>query len=266
MSNVGTQDWQLSVVSAQIELASVAGGTGTATVALPPNAETLVIKGKNVGGIPAATVTGVTTGIIYSTVTETVTNGSTVNFTIYVDVSPSLDASLTISLGPIPSGHWYAYSDNAVHVTTDYVLYHLVSNPAQNPNAGIMAMAEDPNTLAQYLQVDLEGNLNVSGPTLAAVVSTFGTILAAPASGAFYIYGWWFTGFTTAAVEVALESPTATILDSTVIPIQAANAYTQYNCQFVNPIRVTGAIVLGAPVGGPYSNLLRAGVRYRTGL
>lgn len=115
---VDTPDYQRGVVSAQAQLASVAGGTGVTVCGIPPNAETLIVTTASVGALQAPTCQGVTTGVFYAG--GRTTNGSNGGVaTWFFDVSNSVDTQVTIAWNINPVSAWYVYSDAGVHLVMD---------------------------------------------------------------------------------------------------------------------------------------------------
>lgn len=115
---VDTPDYQRGVVSAQVALATVAGGVGVETVGVPPNAETLVITFSD-NNIPGLTALGLTTGTQYPVVPVHTQTGIGDPAVYYCDVSSVLDAQVRITPLNVPAHSWTIYADSGVHIVAD---------------------------------------------------------------------------------------------------------------------------------------------------
>lgn len=118
-STIDTPDNQRGVVSAQLKLATVAGGTTTATVTVPPNTETLIVIGDPPGVGALASCRGVTTGIYYLGTTISNPTLASADVITFFDVTSVIDQQVTIAWDTAPASTWYVYSDAGVHLAVD---------------------------------------------------------------------------------------------------------------------------------------------------
>jgi hypothetical protein len=114
-----TPDYQRGTVNAQVPLAAVASGTLTTVVAIPPNAETIVVTGQTGSLKPTLNVFGVTTNIVYPVVPVAPVTTAGGWSTWWVDATQCLDQELSITIGPGAISEWYVYADAGVHLTAD---------------------------------------------------------------------------------------------------------------------------------------------------
>ena len=177
--SIGTPDFTRGVVSAQKLLATTSAGTSTATVGIPPNAETLVVAVPLPPIGPKAVCQGTTTGFDYPGLSVP-SQYSTPSHAIFLfDISAAVDAEATVTLQFSPSRTWYVFSDQGVRITAD--ASKLTSRLGQQhitPGA--------PSTLAgDHPPVELQ-SISFFGITATT------TILAAPGAGQRYrIFSAW---------------------------------------------------------------------------
>lgn len=116
---VDTPDYQRGVVNAQKLLEYVFPPAASATVGVPPNAETLIIVYPV--GLPyqGVSVLGASTGIPYPTVINSETNNSLPGNTAWCDVSAAVDSEVTITINGWTGDSWWVYADSGVHVMVD---------------------------------------------------------------------------------------------------------------------------------------------------
>lgn len=119
MPNVDTPDYQRGIVNAQALLAATPSGTGSATVAIPPNTETLVVIVPNANAGTGIFCTGTTTGIQYSGIKSASEPLVANTPTWFFDVSTAVDPTVTVSLTITPTATWYVYADAGTHITAD---------------------------------------------------------------------------------------------------------------------------------------------------
>ena len=167
MSNqiVGSPDWQRGVVTSQKLLSTQAATSLTATVFLPPNAETLVIVTSGpIGGAQTLTITGVTSAQVYPWQIQFIFSGGQAYAYYYADVSSSVDSSVTITFAQAAAFSWYVYSDQAAHVSFDPNLGLVVQEQNIGPSGwGIPAMGYD-GTNMHFVETDTTGKLVISNP------------------------------------------------------------------------------------------------------
>jgi hypothetical protein len=113
------------------------------------------------------------------------------------------------------------------------------------------------------LSTDVNGRLIPLVPNSVATATAVGALLAAPSSGANYIFGWWAAVQVTGAVEVALEAG-GVIIDSVVFPL-VSGVYENYASPPLGGYRTTAALTIVVATGGPLTSVIRFGVRYAPG-
>lgn len=205
-----TPDYQVGVVSAQAVLANVNGGTGTVTVTVPANVETIAVLWESFPAGVAFACTGVTSGLNYPGATLQAPGGGGVSFTTYFDVTNAVDAQVTIASSTVPTQPWHVYADNAVHVVTDPALNLSAAPVGGATPSGALLVGGTDGTHLQALSTDRHGREYVipSAPSLIgtdhpAVEVQYGSVggiaattvvLAAPGAGIryrlFFVHAW----------------------------------------------------------------------------
>jgi len=184
----GTPDWQRGVFSPQKLVASVPINTGEVTVNMPANTEALLIIG---AGAYVSSVTGTTTNKTYTFIYPT--NDNT-GFAI-VFVSPAVDPAVKIMLELAPAPEWYVVADAGVRTVVDAVLASAVAGASGGgvaPAGAVLVAGSSPSFGggdAYVLETDDNGRLVPLVPTAAIRISAAGEVLAAQASGAWYLFG-----------------------------------------------------------------------------
>lgn len=193
---VDTPDGQYGTVSPQTLLGTFA--TASATVTLPPNAESLLIFTAGVVSRLLLTVVGVTSGVDYRWSAMPLGPGGDTNPVYVVSVIPAVDSQVTITWAA-GVGTWFAVADSAIRQTLDQYLSQLTQFIGSvTGNYGLLALGSD-GTDARALLTDTLGRLITSpaagAPTVPnasvqlAVTGTPANILAAPGSGNNYLFG-----------------------------------------------------------------------------
>lgn len=192
MTNIGTPDWQRGVVTAGKMLASVPAGTGSITVELPPNACTLVVMIPS-GSLPnGVDCVGGTTGMYYPG-TEMVNAADATAGAMYAfTVSPETDPSVGVQMAPAPTVEWYVYAGNEVTVVSIAEIAKVTAYEGQTGrNHGITVLGNDGSE-ATLISTDSNGRIIPMVPTESVDVTLTGasdSLLAAPASGRWYLFG-----------------------------------------------------------------------------
>ena len=202
---IGTPDWQRGVVDASKLLATVAAGTDSQVVGIPPNAKTLVVCFSH-GDTPVSIeVVGDTTGIVYPGAPIPSLNIASTDVQYAFPVSSSLDDQVTVNLTGTISYSWYVYAHSGTSVVTDANL------------------ATPPVPTESVLKVAMSG--------------TSVSVLAAPTTGANYLFGCEVFGEVANDGGLTLYTPTKTI---TVVGIAGAGVTTSINLE---RMRVTDEVL-----------------------
>ena len=189
--NVGTPDWQRGVISAQHLLATVAGGTDTVTVGVPPNAETIIVLAQT-ALLGTFSAVGVTSGFNYPFgVSKNALADSDQANTFFVNVANCVDDQLVISFSSISGTDWYVYADQAAHVTFDPFVGSAIYFPGNTPRYNGMLILGSDGTVTTAMETDSNGRQIPLVPTLSsglvAVSANPTAVIAAPTSGAWYL-------------------------------------------------------------------------------
>ena len=189
--NVGTPDWQRGVVSAQKLLGTFPSGSGTETVGIPPNAESLMILSTDPELTNWVTVKGVTSNEPYPTYAIPMDIGGGYYSRFISVVSNALDTEVLITWGVDPLGPWSVICD----ATSRFVLDGSVSavtgrDGGSSPTSGLMVAGWD-GTKSHILNTDSNGLLLTRplAPTNFVTAVASGEILPALVSGAYYLFG-----------------------------------------------------------------------------
>ena len=194
-SNTGTPDWQRGVNSAQRLLNTVGGGSQLQQVAVPPNAQTIIVLASATPGLGTFEAAGVTTSFLYP-VSQSIFKPGTEEFGAYfINVANCIDTEITCTFSHAPGNTWYIYADQGVHINFDPFVANLLQLVGSPPGLyGALALGSD-GTDARPLSTNINGRLIPLVPTLSSGnvgVPSPGTtypVLAAPASGAWYLFG-----------------------------------------------------------------------------
>lgn len=191
--NVGTPDWQRGIATPQKLLAAVAGGTGSVIVAVPPNAESLVVFAVGAPGLGTLSAYGEPSNIFYPIQESFSVHGGNSSGQYFINVSGQVDTEVLFGWSIAPGSTWYVYSDQAPHISFDPNVGQLVQERDSLLGLwGVLALGSD--TVNQHvIETDSHGRLIPLVPTLttgAVVMTTSPTqLVAAPASGAWYLFG-----------------------------------------------------------------------------
>lgn len=188
MSIIDTPDWQNGVVSAQSLLATVAAGTKTTTVTLPPNITTLAVYGFDIGQeANVVECLGVTSGFKYPGTTRRSPPDVNAENAVFFVVSQPLDAQVTISLSVNASQAWWVVSMTGVNVVDVPAVSGVVVGPGAASPPLLLQVGGTDGTDARTLLVDPSGRQIVTpvaaNTTITGSVANGTTILAAPAAG-----------------------------------------------------------------------------------
>lgn len=115
MAGLDTPDNTRGIISAQILLGSFDGTVATATVGVPPSAETIVVVCGEGGSLAGVDGRGVQSGTGYLGVSSTNADGSGSSTVWYLDVSSVVDQAVEITVANTFERTWYVYADAAAH-------------------------------------------------------------------------------------------------------------------------------------------------------
>jgi len=165
-----TPDGQLGVVNAQLQLATVAGGTRTCEVGIPPNAESLIVMAPSTTSVGSCFVQGVTTGLLYPGILQTPQPAFGEQQVWVFDVSSVTDAQVFVEFNVAPTEEWYVYADAGVHIVAD-------TSKLTDLRGVTYAVPSVPNTAAgDHPPTELSSYVNNG-------VATGTVIIAAPGAG-----------------------------------------------------------------------------------
>lgn len=191
---VGTPDWQRGVVSPQKVIGAFVSGNPTETVGVPPNTETIWIIADNVSAIPVSHVVGVQSGVYYPVSAMPLVAGGG-DIPIYVvPIAAALDSQVTIVWGANP-GAWWVVADASVRQFIDTTLAGLITTGGGQANSTGFMVYGEYNGFAEPLATDSGGHLIPLVPTASSGVVTANSfsvatqVIAAPGSGALYLFG-----------------------------------------------------------------------------
>lgn len=246
MSLIDTPDWQNSVVSAQVLLATVPVHTLSAVVNLPPNVTTIMILSNAIGPTTEPiTCTGSTSGRRYPGVIRVTAAAVGGGGTAFFTVSPVVDATVTIAFNADPVTVWYVIGLNGLDIVDVPSLTSVVA-PETNvkPAYGVMMGGSDGTDL-RFMSTDVNGRQIPLVPTTASGVIVVGTaattIIPAPGTGANYLFGVNLTNFNAQFCTVSANGLAVAYLTA------AANATVTDQ---LNGLRVTTAVTaIGSGVG-----------------
>jgi hypothetical protein len=188
---VDTPDGQYGTVSPQLLLGTFANTSLVEVIALPPNAETLLLFSVGGTNMTVKSIFGVTTGQNYN-VSQLPGVSPTVESGVFVtSVMPTADAQVTVTWTGGGLGNWYAVADSAVRQYFDETIAQVIGLVGGGAPSSALLVAGEYSGGLQPLQVAPNGGLLPFVPT-ATVQTTVGggllTILPAPTSGGNYIF------------------------------------------------------------------------------
>ena len=175
--NYGSPDWQRGVYSAQKLLATVAGGTRTASVTVPPNAETIVVSIPGGAGAYRLSLQGQTSLTEYPGIQAIQQTNIPITPMWFFDVSQCLDPIVEVIFTIAPATTWYVYADAGIHLTADITKIANASGieyviPTLPDTAG----SDHPATELQLINATFAAN---------------GVLLASPGGGKRYrVFAW----------------------------------------------------------------------------
>ena len=123
---VGTPDNQRGIITPGKLLATVAAGTATVTVAIPPNGVNLLIATEGSSPPAVFSIVGVTTGFKYPTSFMPGDTGYTYDTFIVCSIFSQLDLEVVITFGVAPVTPWYVVASASV----EKVIIANMPNPA----------------------------------------------------------------------------------------------------------------------------------------
>lgn len=116
MSFTDSPDYSRGIVAAQVLLATVAAGTLTADVVLPPAVTALWIYGGQTLILNLPTVVGDSTGLAYPVNNFTTGSAAGTYGPSIALVNPVLDGAVTVTVIDPPGADWYVIGDTSVRV------------------------------------------------------------------------------------------------------------------------------------------------------
>jgi hypothetical protein len=138
---IDTPDYQRGVISAQKLLATVAAGTASVTVGIPPNAETLIVTAADIADGGTIYAEGTSTLYKYSGVRLPSQPHMTAAVTWVFDVSNPMDEQVDVVFTDAPGMTWFVYADAAVHVIAD-------ASTLKDTHGSVYAVPAVPSTVA----------------------------------------------------------------------------------------------------------------------
>ena len=186
--NTGTPDWQRGVNSAQRLLNTVGGGSQLQQVAVPPNAQTIIVLASATPGLGTFEAAGVTTSFLYP-VSQSIFKPGTEEFGAYfINVANCIDTEITCTFSHAPGNSWYIYADQGVHINFDPFVANLLQLVGSPPGLyGALALGSD-GTDARALATDTNGVVLPLSPTKVVNWSAAGTILPQLVTGHYHLY------------------------------------------------------------------------------
>lgn len=190
---VGAPDWQRGVVSAGKLLGKFAGPQTFVTVAIPPNAENIVVIGDLLAdGLPIQ-ASGVTSTASYPVIEVNTSTPTYTSLLWIIPVSSAIDSQLTIEFQSFTSGNYYVASDVGGDLFTAGLLSQIAQYNGNGINTyGVLAFG-DSLGYGKPIALDVAGRVipmvptSWQGPTALALTNT--QLIAAPASGSLYLFG-----------------------------------------------------------------------------
>lgn len=146
MTQADTPDYQRGVISAQKLLGTIPIGGLTATVGVPPNAETIVVMVTGQSPTAGAYAEGFTTGMIYPVGTVVTTVGTESTVVTWIDVSAAVDDQVTVHLDDTATDVAYIYSDSAVHTVNDPIITSVLQGVMNKSHNALWTMGSAPPT------------------------------------------------------------------------------------------------------------------------
>lgn len=205
-------DGQNAIVTSQVLLATLSGGTRTATVTPPVNTETLIVLASNASTSSPLEVLGNTSAVQYPGVLVPSRLGLSQIQVYYFEICPAIDASYVVAWTTAPSSSWSIISDAGIRAPVDPSLALAISQQGKGVNEYGFPVFGSDNGTATPIEVDANGRLIPLVPTSSSglvVATTAGvTLEAAPGTGHNYLFGVDVEGLT--AVDVLTLSTVAT--------------------------------------------------------
>ncbi len=215
-ANIGTPDFQRSVVAARKVLATVAANVNAVTVNVPPNGVTICVVVHDVPSGANLTVSGVTTGFVYPIADGSIPVSGDVYYVYYVSPAVVIDSSISVVFSAAPTSEWYVYSDIESHVSFDPSVSRAISVVGNGLSSSAIAVSGSDGSNMRLVATDSNGRLIPMVPTsTASIVMAAGIeqILAAPTSGAWYLFRFEvYPSGIYAAGEVQLVSGSGTLI------------------------------------------------------
>lgn len=236
------------------------GAVISGTVDIPSNAQSLIIFSKGAStAYQLETIIGGTTGFpYYFGAMDFPTSGPYTSMYVAV-ATPGVDASVTLTWDGIPADGWVVVADTGVRAVLDQSLYALAAvNGVADSGAGVAILGQSGGKNYE-LETDDNGRLIPLVPTAASSIVGAGTLLAAPSSGANYLFGWDFYSESAALDDAATLEVGGTIIAYSRIS-EAGATQTGIDHIQLDGFRTTAAVTIVGAANGAASAL-----RYTTG-
>lgn len=169
---IDTPDYQRGVVSAQVQLGTIAAGNLEISTGVPPNTETLVVLAQANSGPNPATVVGNSSSVGYPGKSVTQTVGGETWTTTFIDVSTVVDQAVTVTISYATGVKSWVYSDAGAHIMLDV-------SQASNQKGQQYVIPSIPSTIATD-----HPPTEVQWKSVATAVNA--TLLPAPGAGLRY--------------------------------------------------------------------------------
>jgi hypothetical protein len=243
---VGTPDWQNGVISGQSLIGTVPDLSSGGNYNLPPNCESIILACSAFTAGTVVTVIGRTSLINYPVNPIATFNGA-LNFLAYVPVDSSIDSQITVDLSKPAISPVYIVSDQGIRNVVDLVLAQSIGTPgAAAPGTALQVAGSDGTDLRTFA-TDPNGRLVPLMATKGVKVGATGTVLAAPSSGHWALFGWSIGANSTAPCEVDLEATDVGVID--VFLINTVASYVDYSSPPLGPVYTADAVTLNVAAG-----------------
>lgn len=191
-ANIGAPDWQRATLGAGKLLATVAATQNETQVVIPPNTATLCVALPTAFTPTDVIVTGVTTGLQYPGVLRPHQSNLGTDSLYMFTILAALDEDVTVYVSPLPGSRWYVYAYPQTAVV-DVPLLSTVLGYVQSsdPQNGLVVVGYDGASY-RALSTDTNGRQIPLVPTIGlgeSVGAGYSQLLAAPSSGAWYLFG-----------------------------------------------------------------------------
>lgn len=251
MSNlIDVPDYQQGIYSPQTLLVSVAGAQASVTVPIPINATTLwVLAPHDAALVSSLTVQGVASSEQFPAYKIPAYEASIVTEYI-VPINSANSPTVSITWSNAPTGPWYVVADTSSRFQIEAGMATLIVPPGTTaPPSGLQIGGTDGTNL-RAMSTDTHGRQVPLVPTnttgFVQITANPTTILAAPGSGANYLFGWTLSNDAAGtAQQIDLDSPAGTTLDDGNIIAGLATDYPKN----LNGYRTTSAVTAHGAAG-----------------